>query len=278
MRDIFEQLLDANIAVLSKTVQMSKRGKNLKAEFVRDDGAGGKYYGYLRGGKVHVIHDRMARGRGKWGSATPYEQQLGAESESGSMDVPDSAPDKAVDFGGQKVQQWRQDAENILGTPSEQGAAERPGQPGVSEVGAVQSEGGGSYAPSQQDTSGGGGRNISKPQTNLENTLARLAEAEMQFLRVKRGMSDAQAAYKVGIKTAKGMFNKLVLQTIKKMTGQDIIYDIGINQFRYAHEAKELNPRDRAVVDRIVQAFIVKADKQIKARTTAVRRAEGSDE
>ena len=86
----FETLIDANIATLSKVLEMSKRGKNLKAEFVRDDGGGGKYYGYMRGGKVHVIHARDYASRGKWGGTTPYRQQLGAADDS-AME-PSSAP------------------------------------------------------------------------------------------------------------------------------------------------------------------------------------------
>lgn len=267
---LLERLMDANIGLLLKTLEHSKQGKSLKAEFVRDDGAGGKYYGYMRGGRVHVIH---SKGRGKWGSALQSEQQLGVSDE-GSMDAPDAGADKAQDFGGSKVAHWRQDAQNIMGEAGG-GSAERTGAD--REAGAQEAMGGGPTASEVAEESAG---MMTKPQTKLENVVARLAEAEAQYISVKTGKS-YQEAFQIAIEKAKQSFREGILAKIRKLTGHDIIYDIKQNQFVYKHSRNgtvELSPHDRAIVDKVVEAFIEEANRIIKARTTAVRRAKGSNE
>lgn len=279
--NLLEKLIDANIDILEKTLETSKRGKTLKAEFVRDDGAGGKYYGYLRGGKVHVIHSGQNTARGRFGGTAAFKGQLGA-SEEGAMDAaPDASANSAVDFGGGKVGQWREDAKKILGGETGSTEAEGAGSGmGDREPGAVEAAGGGgavSSAPAPEGVSMG---SVTKPQTALENIVARLAEAEAQYLRVKAGKSWSDA-YRYAITRAKKSFEGSVLGKIREITGHDIVYDVKINQFRYAKPVNgttQLSPHDRSVVDKIVTAYVTEANKIIKAKTTAVRRAKGSDE
>jgi hypothetical protein len=267
----YEKLIDANIGLLSKTLEHSKHGKTLKAEFVRDDGAGGKYYGYMRGGKVHVIH---TRGRGKWGSSLQSEQQLGVDEES-MDDAPGAEANQSQDYGGNKVAHWREDASKIMGEAGG-GSSERTGDD--REVGAVESMGGG--AVSSSDVAEKSAGMMTKPQTKLENVIARLAEAEAQYIRVKTGKS-YQEAFQMAIDKAKQSFRAGILEKIRRLTGHDIIYDIKQNQFVYKRPMNgtvELSARDRAIVDKIVESFTEEANRIIKARTTAVRRAKGSDE
>ena len=275
-----EALLDANIALLSKTVETSKKGKNLKAEFVRDDGAGGKYYGYMRGGRIHVIHERPHGGsRGRFGGANPYKQQLGAEEGSMEPSSPNASSDSAVNYGGDKVSAWRSDAQKILGDMGQQ-VAQQAGSQAEREAGAVSSPGGAGGAkipdmPDTPDMSGGTGR-ISKDETKLENIVARLAEAYAQYLKIKGG-KDYNKAFQMASKSVQGLFKLQVLQRIKKLTGHNIIYDVTQNQFVYS-DGNQLTARDQQIVDSVVAEFTQKANKAIKAKQTAVRRAEGSNE
>src|SRR3972149_1238995 len=163
------QLLDANIDVLSKTIETSKRsGKTLKAEFIRDDGMGGKYYGYMRGGQVHVIHSsQLRKKRGKWGGSSPYRQQLGvSEDMPTATTAPESAPDQSIGLGEDKTTRWKQDANQIIGgaaaqeNPQDQGGIqEEEGRPQQER----QPSSGGTYVP---PTAYPGG--VSKSQTNLQ--------------------------------------------------------------------------------------------------------------
>ena len=284
----YEALIDANIAALSKTIEMSKRGKTLKAEFVRDDGGGGKYYGYMRGGKVHVIHARQYA-RGRYGGSSPYSQQLGAGDEGSTMEAdakpsaPDASSESAVDYGGKMVNAWHEDADKILGgidQPGAEGGAGASQGQAKKEVGAVGAAGGGSFKPAIQPMINPGANDITKDETKLENIVARLAEAYAQYLKIKGG-KDYRNAFELAMDAVQGLFKVQVLQRIRKLTGHDIIYDITQNQFRYAKgkgASTGLSPRDQSIVDSVVAEFTDKSNKAIKAKQTAVRRAEGSNE
>lgn len=266
----FEKLLDANIAILSKAEQ-SKRGKPLKAEFVRDDGAGGKFYGYRgRGTQQSRGYEkgpvRIKSSRGRFGSVSgDISGEMGEDvrivhvkphpggvkpPKNAKLSAPDSHSDQALDMDGKKTAYWKRDADNIL---SGQG-------------GALSASKG-----KKIDISG----DISKEFTNIENTLARYAESEAQFMKVKLGAAPKKA-YRLGIDRARKAFGSLV-DSISGHTSKPVVYDQTQNAFLYA-DGKKLGPRDVAIANRIIDGLKTTLEKKIKARTTAVRRAEGSDE
>lgn len=274
MNNAFEKLVDANIAVLSKTilesVERGKRSKPLKAEFIRDDLAGGKFYGYRgRGyetdkGGYQKKDVRIRRSRGRFGAiggemsgeigqdvkVVHVKAKPGAKKPLPKNVVPESSSHKAVDVGNEKTGMWRRDAAEILSNVK-----------GTTKSGDV-------------DIAIEG--DITKAMTNIKNLLARLAEAEAQYIKVKMG-EDYKRAYNEGIQKAKDSFENSLMGNINKKTAKQVVYDPAQNAFIY-EDGSKMSPRDISVVNKAVAAFETEAEKAIKAKTTAVRRAEGSDE